>query len=144
MKKLLIVLLIGFASCSLFDGMKKNSFAYSEREFLPLFVPKGFRKSNVQTDSSGNRRQTFFYQGGGELYFYVGDSTRPILPIDTAKNIPKYYPGNVRYYKGQDNSGSFWRENQYKNFRFGYRNVSAEREAFFDSSINYAAWQLLN
>jgi hypothetical protein len=59
-------------------------------------------------------------------------------------NIPKYYPENVVFYKGQDSSnGLFWRESRYKNFKFGYKNVSVDREGWFDSSLNYAAWQLL-
>ena len=144
MKKLWILLLVGCGSCSLFDGMRKNSFAYDEGQILPLVVPKGFRKADIQTDASGNKTQIFSYANGGELYFYFGDTTKQYLSIDTAMNIPKYYPENVAFYKGQDNgNGLFWRESKYKNFRFGYKNVSADREGWFDSSVNYAAWQIL-
>jgi hypothetical protein len=144
MKKLVILFLLGGVSCSLFDGMRKNSFAYNDQESLPLFIPKGFKKMNLQTDAAGNKTQVFSYSNGGELYFYFGDSTKEYRSIDTTMNIPKYYPENVAFYKGQDSSnGLFWRESRYKNFKFGYKNVSVDREGWFDSSLNYAAWQLL-
>jgi len=145
MKVLMIVLLLGLTSCSLFDGMRKKSFVYDDGKSLRLLIPKGFVKKKLQTDSVGNKTQVFSYGGGSELYFYFGDTTMKHLPIDTSMNIPKYYPGPVRFYKGQHSSnGLFWRESQYKNFRFGYKNISSNREATFDSSLNYAAWQLLD
>jgi hypothetical protein len=144
MKWIWILLLIGLASCSLFDGMRKNSFAYADGDRLALFIPKKFRKKKLQIDEAGNRTQVFTYGNGGQLYFYYGDTTNKHLSIDTSMNIPKYYPGNVLFYKGQDSSnGLFWREDRYKNFRFGYKNVSADKEGWFDSSINYAAGQVV-
>jgi hypothetical protein len=144
MKWMLFLIMVGFASCSLFDGMRRNSFAYKEGESLPLFIPKRSAKLNLQIDDSGNRMQVFQYPNGGELYFYYGKTTKESLSIDTSMHIAKYYPGEVLYYKGQDNSNlSFWRENRYGNFRFGYRGVSGDREGWFDSSLNYAAWQLI-
>ena len=142
MKWMILLLMIGFASCSLFDGMRKKSFVYDEGQVLPLFVPKGFKKAELKTDSAGNKTRLFSYSDGGALYFYYGDTTH--YTFDTAMHISKFYPGNVQFFKSQDSSnGLFWRESRYKNFRFGYRNVSIEREADFDSSVNYAAWQLL-
>ena len=137
--------LLGFlTSCSLFDGMRKNSFAYSGGDVLPLVVPKGYKKVELKTDSAGNKIRVFSYPDGAALYFYYGDTTKNTLPIDTSMNIAKFYPANVPFYKGQDSSkGLFWRESQYKNFRFGYRNITSEREALFDSSVNHAAWQVL-
>jgi len=144
MKWILILLVAGFASCSLFDGMKKNSFEYKNGESLPLFIPKRFSKLKLQTDSAGNRMQVFRNSDGGELYFYYGDTTKEYFLIDTSMHIAKYYPGDVQFYKGQDsNNGLFWRESRYGNFRFGYRNVSSDREGWFDSSINYTAKQIL-
>ena len=144
MKKLLFLLLIGCTSCSLFDGMKKRSFEYDNSQFLPLLVPKGYKKAEVQTDSAGNKLHLFSYANDASLYFAFGDSTKEYQPIDTTMNIAKFYPGNVLFYKGQDpNNRLFWRESRYKNFRFGYRNISTERESAFDSSLNYAASQIL-
>lgn len=144
MKKLLILLLLGCASCSLFDGMRKNSFAYNGEKILPLSIPKRLKKMNLQTDEGGNKIQVFSYANGGELYFYFGDTTKEHVSIDTTMHILKYYPENVAFYKGQDSSnGLFWRESRYKNFKFGYKNVSADREGWFDSSLNYAAWQMI-
>jgi hypothetical protein len=144
MKWVLALLMIVFASCSLFDGMRKNSFNYKGKENLPLSIPKRFAKQDLQTDSVGNRMQVFKYANGGELYFYYGDTTKEYLSIDTLMNIAKYYPGEVLYYKGQDSASKlFWRENRYGNFRFGYRGVGSDREGWFDSSLNYAAWKLL-
>lgn len=144
MRRILIFLVIACASCSLFDGMRKNSFSYRGAETLPLFVPKGYKKMELQTDSAGNKKQVFSYSGGGELYFYYGDTTKEHIAFDTSMNIPKYYPGIVLFYKGQDNrNGLFWRENRYKNFRFGYKNISIDQEALFDSSLNYMGWQVV-
>lgn len=144
MKWILVLLMVGFASCSLFDGMRRNSFAHKDGETLELLIPKKFKKLELQTDAAGNRMQVFQYGNGSELYFYYGDTTKEYLSIDTSMNIAKYYPGNVLFYKGQDSSNSlFWRENRYGNFRFGYKGVSGDREGWFDSSLNYAAWKLV-
>ena len=144
MRKLLVLLLIGFASCSLFDGMKKKSFEYGNAQFLPLLVPKGYKKAEIKTDSAGNKMQLFAYANGGTLYFAFGDTTKIYQPVDTTMNIAKFYPGNVLFYKGQDSSNRlFWRESRYKNFRFGYRNISGEEESALDSSVNYAGWQII-
>lgn len=143
MKYLLFLLLLSFASCSLFDGMRKNSFAYTDEKTLPLVIPKGFKKVELHTDSAGNKTRLFTYSDGGTLYFYYGDTTKNLHPIDTVMHIAKFYPQEVLFYKGQDsNNGLFWRESRYKNFRFGYRNISFEREALFDSSLNNAGWQV--
>ena len=145
MKKLLFLLLIGCTSCSLFDGMKKRSFEYENAQFLPLLVPKGYKKAEVQTDSAGNKLHLFYYSNDASLYFAFGDSTKEYQPIDTAMNIAKFYPTDVLFYKGQNSSNRlFWRESRYKNFRFGYRNISGEKESAFDSSVNNAAWQIMN
>jgi hypothetical protein len=145
MKYFLFLLLIACTSCSLFDGLKKNSFAYDDGKTLPLVVPKGFRKVELQTDSAGNKTRMFTYGDGGTLYFYYGDTIKNRNPIDTMMHIAKFYPQDVLFYKGQDSSnGLFWRESRYKNFRFGYRNISFEREALFDSSLNNTGWQVVN
>ena len=141
MKYSLFLLLIAVSSCSLFDGMRKKSFAYDEGQSLPLVIPKGFSKTELKTDSAGNKTKLFSYGDGAALYFYYGDTE---IAIDTTMHISKFYPGNVQYYKGQDSSnGLFWRESRYKNFRFGYRNIATEKEGMFDSSVNYAAWQVI-
>src|SRR5215213_7632043 len=133
MKYGLFLLLIAFSSCSLFDGMKKKSFAYSDGQSLPLVVPKGFRKVELNTDNAGNKTKLFSYRDGAALYFYYGDTA---LTIDTTMHISKFYPADVQYYKAQDSSnGLFWRESRYKYFRLGYRNISAEKEGMFDSSV---------
>ena len=144
MKRLWILLVVSCASCSLFDGMKKNSFSYNESHILPLVVPKGFKKSELKTDAAGNKTRVFSYGDGSSLYFYYGDSTKEYQPIDTLMNIPKFYPENVLFFKGQDNcNGLFWRESRFRNFRFGYKNFSANREGWFDSSVNYSARQIV-
>jgi hypothetical protein len=144
MKYSLFVLLIFLAACSVFRGMRKKSFVYRSGEVLPLLVPKGYQKSELQTDSAGNKTQIFWYDNNAALYFYFGDTTASNLPTDTSFNIAKYYPGDVRFFKGQDSSNAlFWRESRYKNFRFGYRNINTGKESLFDSSVNYAAWQAI-
>lgn len=144
MKKILLFLLIGLVSCSLFKEMRRNSFAYEEGRTLPLVVPKRFTNMELKKDSAGNRMQVFSYSGGGTLYFYHGDTTNEYFNLDTSQHISKVYPQNVLFFKGQDSSnGMFWRESRYKNFRFGYKNISTESEAWFDSAVNYAAWQLV-
>ena len=144
MKKLLFLLVIGCASCSLFDGMKKRSFEYDNAQILPLLVPKGYKKAEVQTDAKGNKVHLFSYANDASLYFAFGDTTKEYQPIDTTMNIAKFYPAHVLLYKGQNsNNKLFWRESRYKNFRFGYRNISSEKESAFDSSVNYAAWQIM-
>lgn len=144
MKYSWFLLLVVFASCSLFDGMRKNSFVYDDGKMLSLNVPKGYNKVELKTDSEGNKTRLFSYGNGGTLYFYFGDTTKEYQAVDTAMHIPKYYPVNVKFYKAQDSSnGLFWRESSYKNFRFGYKNISIQREGVFDSAINYAAWQVI-
>jgi hypothetical protein len=123
--------------------MRKNSFAYANEQSMPLLIPKGFKKMELKTDSAGNKTRLFSYGDGSAIYFYYGDTTKEYQSIDTAVNIVKYYPANVSFYKGQDSNGLFWRESRYQNFRFGYKNVSRERESYFDSSVNYAAWQAI-
>src|SRR5687768_10671092 len=144
MKKLLVLVFIGCASCSLFDGMKKKSFEYNNAQFLALLVPKGYKKAEIKTDSAGNKMQLFSYANGGTLYFAFGDTTKTYQPVDTTMNIAKFYPDNVLFYKGQDSSNRlFWRESRYKNFHFGYRNISYQEASAFDSSVNYAGWQII-
>ena len=144
MKNFLFLLLIGCASCSLFDGMRKKTFEYNNGQFLSLLVPKGYKKVEVQTDGAGNRLHLFSYANDASLYFAFGDTTKEYQPIDTTMNIAKFYPGNVLFYKGQHNNNRlFWRESKYKNFRFGYRNISGKEESAFDSSVNYAGWQVI-
>ncbi len=143
MKKLLFLLLIGCTSCSLFDGMRKRTFKYDNEHVLPLLVPKGYKKTEIQNDSAGNKVHVFSYSKGGSLYFAFGDTTKDYQPIDTTMNIAKFYPAEVLFYKGQSSNRLFWRESRYKNFRFGYRNISAEEESAFDSSVNYAGWQII-
>lgn len=144
MKWLLFFLLVSCVSCSLFDGMKKTSFSYGEEKKLTLVIPKGFRKKSMHIDSTGNKTQVFLYGNGCEFYFISGDGITEYVPIDTSAHIAKYYPGGVAFYKGQDSStGLFWRESRYKNFRFGYKNVSLSRAALFDSSVNGVGWSLI-
>ena len=143
MKKLLFLLLIGCTSCSLFHGMKKRSFEYDNGQSLPLLVPKGYKKAEVQADATGNKVHLFSYANDASLYFAFGDTTKEYQPIDTTMNIAKFYPEHVSLYKGQNSNKLFWRESRYENFRFGYRNISSEKESAFDSSVNYAAWQVM-
>ena len=147
MKVYLLILAVVFSSCSLFDGLKKRSFAYEnngKKYNLPLLIPKKYKTVKVTVDSAGNREQIYQYANGSLLYFAYGDTTKELQSIVTAMNITRFYPGNIHYYKGQDSSTAlFWRESRYKNLRFGYRNVPFETEAVFDSSINYAGWQRL-
>jgi len=144
MKKLLFLLLIGCTSCSLFDGMKKRSFEYDNGQSLPLLVPKGYKKAEVQADATGNKVHMFSYANNASLYFAFGDTTKEYQAIDTTMNIAKFYPANVLLYKGQNNNDRlFWRESRYKNFRFGYRNISSKKESAFDYSVNYATSQIL-
>ena len=141
MRWMLFLVVIGFASCSLFDGMKRSSFTYDDGQVLPLVIPKGFKNSELKTDSAGNKTRLFSYADGAALYFYYGDSSH--YSLDTSMHISKFYPDQVKFFKGQDSSnGLFWRESQYKNFRFGYKNISTGREAMFDSSVNHAARQV--
>src|SRR5215208_5691736 len=108
MKKVLFLLLIACTSCSLFDGMKKRSFEYDNAKSLPLLVPKGYKKAEVQTDNDGNKMHLFSYVNDAFLYFAFGDTTKEYQPIDSSMNIAKFYPRDVLFYKGQDYSNKLF------------------------------------
>jgi len=129
-------------SCSLFSGLRKQSFTYKEgnqTQTLRLLVPKRYSKKEIFTDSAGNQQQLYRYRNGALLYIIeTTDTLAQFQPIDTANNNPLLHPYGGLMYKGLDSTGLFWREIRTDSFRFGYRFVPDAAEYYFDSAVNYA------
>lgn len=143
MKVVLCILLLGLSSCFLIKDFKKDTFVYNSNEQLPLLIPKGYTKENIQVDSVGNRIQFFNYGNGTAFYVAQLTDSATVQYIDSSLNIPQMYPQKVWLYKGIDSSGLYWRESQYKNFRFGYKKVPSGLEVMFDSAVNYASFGII-
>ena len=141
MKLLLLLLIIGFSSCSLFNGFKKRNFNYGEKgESFGVIIPKGWKKTEFKSDSADNKVQYYYYKNGSSLYLVRNaDSLISFQPIIFSNHIPLIHPQDGLIYKGIDSNGLYWREIRLKDFRFGYKNVPTETEARFDSALNYAA-----
>jgi hypothetical protein len=132
----LLLLMIGCQSCFLFSDLKKTKIALPGRT-VKIVVPKKFNKSQLQIDSLGNMVQYYYYGDGSVLYFAsLKDTSRELQTINYHDNIAKELY-NTSYYKGLDSSNYFWRETRFGSYRAGYRNIDADDEGNFDSSINY-------
>jgi hypothetical protein len=138
---ILFILLLSTASCALFDGFKKRAFTYGEAgNNIALLVPKGWHKQEVKPDSAGNKKQSYYYKDGSSIYFVrAADTTKSYQYFDTAMHIPLVHPSGGLIFKKVDSAGLYSREIRINVFRFGYINVPTEREARFDSALNYAA-----
>jgi hypothetical protein len=132
----LFIFMIVCQSCFLFSDFKKTKIALPGRT-VKIVVPKKFNKSQLQTDSLGNMVQYYYYSDGSVLYFAsLKDTSVELQTINYADNIPKELY-NTLFYKGLDSSKYFWRESRFGKYRAGYKNIDAEDEGNFDSSINY-------
>jgi hypothetical protein len=79
----------------------------------------------------------YYYSDGSVLYFAsLNDTSVELQTINYTDNIPKELY-NTLFYKGLDSSKYFWRESRFGKYRAGYKNIDAEDEGNFDSSINY-------
>jgi hypothetical protein len=141
MKFLLLLLFICFSSCSLFNGFKKRTFDYGANdESFDVMIPKGWKKSELKSDSADNKVQYYHYKNGSALYLVrIADSLTSFQPINFSNHIPLIHPKGGLIYKGIDSNGLYWREIRLHDFRFGYKNVPTETEARFDSALNFAA-----
>jgi len=137
----LLLLCSVLSSCFLFPKYRRTSFTYNDNTntySIPVIIPKGFTKERTEVDSSGNTILTYSY--GPELFYmaYMSDTSSAIHAIDETINIPRFYePTGALVYKGMDSIHLYWREVRQNKLRSGYRNVSGEMEARFDSATNY-------
>lgn len=138
----LCLVLLFCVSCSLFSGLRKRNFTYTDGnqpQTLRVLVPKRYAKKEIITDSAGNQQQYYRYSNGAFLYvIHTTDTLTQFQPIDTANNVPLPHPFGGLMYKGLDASNLFWREIRTDSFRFGYRFVPGDVESLFDSAVNYA------
>jgi hypothetical protein len=132
----LFIFMIVCQSCFLFSDFKKTKIALPGRT-VKIVVPKKFNKSQIHTDSLGNMVLYYYYSDGSVLYFAsLNDTSVELQTINYTDNIPKELY-NTLFYKGLDSSKYFWRESRFGKYRAGYKNIDAEDEGNFDSSINY-------
>lgn len=140
----LLLLTTALNACFLFKDYKKKEFAYTQNaqaQILPIIVPKGYVKEEAK-DTAGIRLYTFHYPDGALLYAaYLTDTTYELQSFNKALHQPKPIGINGLVYKGQDADDLFYREIRQGNLRFGYRNVPAIHETYFDSATNYAVLQ---
>ena len=104
------LLMILFFSCSPYRGLRKQTFHYinqHQNHSLPVLVPKGYTRSNLEKDSAGNQIQYYFYLNGAQLYFARITGKKEIQPIDTTTNIPRLHPLGGLIYKGMDERERF-------------------------------------
>ncbi len=141
---LLFVLTIMAGSCFLFKDYKATRFAYTKEgqvTTMPLIVPRGYVKQD-RMDTAGISLQTFHYPGGAMLYAaYVADTTYELQPFNKGIHQPLVHRLGGLVYKGQSENELFYREIRQGNYRFGYRDVPAINEGFFDSATNHASLQ---
>ncbi len=144
MKIILCSLVLLFAFCSPFRGLRKKEFVYTTDKVsrsLPLLVPKNYKKEEKLVDNKGNQALVYTYPNGAMLYFANADTLKEYQPINKQLNVRLPHPAGGWMYKGMDSSTRFfWREVKQGNLRFGYRNVSSDLEIKFDSSVNYASY----
>lgn len=130
------------SSCFLFKDYRRKEFLYTQNgqpQTLPLLVPKGYIREEVQ-DTAGIRLHSFRYPGGGLLYAaYLTDTAYELQPFDKTVHQPKPIGANGLVYKGQNADLSFYREIRQGHLRFGYSGVPVANELYFDSATNYAA-----
>jgi hypothetical protein len=136
------LVLISCISCSLFSGLRKREFTFTnnqQAQTLCLLIPKRYAKKETFTDSAGNQHQVYRYSNGAFLYvIQTTDTLTQFQPIDTANHIPLLHPYGGLLYKGLDTARLFWREIRTDSFRFGYRFVPAALETDFDTAVNFA------
>jgi hypothetical protein len=139
---LTILLVVLFASCSLFDKMKRSSFSYPSntgQQEVRLLVPSGYSRKNTVVDSAGNYEQVYVYPGGALLFVaYAKDTSKRYSPIDTALHLPRTLPNGSLLYKGLSTDWLYWKEIRNGPFRIGYHKVPIEDEGRFDSAVNYS------
>ncbi|MFN2438404.1 MAG: hypothetical protein ABR503_04330 [Chitinophagaceae bacterium] len=144
-KTFCLFLLIITSSCSFLNGFKRRQFQYRDNssfQEIALLIPKGFNGEKKNIDSAGNQQQSYSYENGAVLYFaFLSDTTKEYQPILEERHITRLHPAGGYYYKGRDSNGLYWRELRQNNFRAGYKNISPEIEAKFDSAINYAGYK---
>jgi hypothetical protein len=104
-----------------------------------IIVPKGYRKMNRFTDSTGNVLQTYDYRNRAFYYIaYVRDTNSFAQPIRLWENMPRQYINSGAWmYKGMDASHLFWKEVHRDNLRAGYLYVERGQEFPFDSASTY-------
>jgi hypothetical protein len=139
-----LLLLFLCPSCFLFPKFREEHFSYRENNqarSVKLVVPKGFRRTETKTDSSGNEEKYFYYPGGAFLYFVRDRDTAKIYqPINYGENISKNVQDAV-FFKGIDSVSRYWRESRIPGFRSGYRYAENGTDWLFDSSLNYFSLQ---
>lgn len=142
MKTTSILFLLAFTlACSPF---RRTTFTYVENGKTitqRVIVPRGYRKTNTFTDSSGNILQAYDYRNRAFYYIaYVRDTNTFAQPIRLWENMPRQYINSGAWmYKGMDASHLFWKEVHRDNLRAGYLYVEPRREYPFDSASTYLA-----
>jgi len=127
---------------------QKGQFSYTGSngtKTIPFVIPNGYARQAQQVDSAGNTIRTFRYSSGSIFYIaHMADTSMHIQVIDPDANIPRVSLHNgALVFKGMDENQRYWREVRQGAFRVGYRGVSPQREARFDSATNYAVvWPL--
>lgn len=143
--KIILLLIVLCASCSLFNEYKRKELTYTadnQSGTVSLLVPKRFNTEEVTTDSAGNREQVYHYGNGMVLYFvHLRDTAKEYQPINKESHIPTSHPAGGLMYKRLDSTGLYWREVRVDRFRFGYKKVPVHLEAAFDSAVNYAGYR---
>jgi len=129
-----------FVSCSFSNQFRTQEFSAAGADKFRVLIPRGWNKTTVLPDGSGNTNQIYYYPDGA--YLYISNSGKEINPnemIDSAHHIALPHANGGVVYKGVMPGLLYWREIQKDNFRFGYRNVPTELENRFDSALNYSA-----
>lgn len=134
-----LIILVVFASCSLFDPFRKTNFTLVEEgepKTYSVVIPKGFRQQ-AHADSAGVQSAFYKNRDGTSLYFIkTADTSIAIQPIHYPLNIPQELY-HTHYFKGIDSSGFYWRETRFGSFKAGYYHAEPGEEWIYDSVINY-------
>ena len=140
----LLLVCTSITSCFLFKKYEQTNFSYTagNQSFnIPVVVPKGYMNYRDSTGEQGTAR-IYRYPGGAILYIaHLNDTIKSFQSIEKENNIPHVHSLGGLVFKGADKDLRFWREIQRKNFRFGYRNVTATNEHLFDSATNFMSLQ---
>jgi hypothetical protein len=132
----LLAILAFSPGCFLFSDFRKEQFvAGASQQPIDLRIPKGYKRKEIKTDSSGNTMLTYFYDEGQQLFFSSGN--RLAAYIDTIQHFPRPHIQGGIFYKGVLPKLSLWREVYSQGMRYGYRYVALDAEPKFDSSLNY-------
>ena len=136
MKIIYLFIIVLLVACNPYRNFKTAQFKAGDKT-LALFVPPKYIKQELKTDSAGNTIQVYNYGDGAYLYFAAVKDSIDMQVIDKEKNIAKPHINGGVFYKGVDANGLFWREVQYNNVRYGYKNINGSNEIKFDSAINF-------